>query len=56
MEMIRLVDIDALVTKQFHQLTPMGAPLPVSPEHRTRSRWRRRVPWCRWGLTGDRRM
>lgn len=35
-------DIDALETKEFHQLPPMEATLPVSPQDRMRSeKWRR---------------
>jgi hypothetical protein len=34
-------DIDALVTKEFHYLAPMEAPLPVSPQNGMRSeKWR----------------
>jgi hypothetical protein len=35
-------DIDALVTQEFHELPPMKATLPISPQDRRRSRWRGR--------------
>jgi hypothetical protein len=35
------LDINALVTKEFHQFSPMKAPLPVSPHNGMRSgKWR----------------
>jgi hypothetical protein len=36
------LDIDALVTQEFHHLSPMKAPLAVSPQNGMRSvKWRR---------------
>jgi hypothetical protein len=48
------LDIDLLVTKELHHFPPMKAALPVSPEYRMRSWWRRRSLRCRWGPTRDR--
>lgn len=42
-------DIDALVTQEFYDLSPMKAPLPVSPQQRMRARKGRRE---RSGLLG----
>jgi hypothetical protein len=36
------LNIDALVTQEFHHLSPMKAPLPISPQNGMRSvKWRR---------------
>jgi hypothetical protein len=45
-------DVDPLVTKELHQLPPMGATLPIAPEHRTGIR--KRLSRCRWRLRWDR--
>jgi len=46
---VSYMDVNALVRKELYQLPPMETPLPVSPEHRMRNRWRKRLLWCRWG-------
>jgi hypothetical protein len=33
-------DIDSLVTQEFHHLSSMEAPLPISPKYWRRSQWR----------------
>ena len=40
-------DVNALATKELDQHPPMGATLPVSPEHWMRTRCGWGFPWCR---------
>lgn len=44
-------DVDPLVTQELDQLPPMGATLPITPEHRTGIS--KRLSRCRWRLRWD---